>query len=123
MTGQPDHGSPIWLPPLARLRAAGSNAGGGGDNEGHNGKQKVSKWGGTRVLVPAVAYPGKNRSLQLNNPRKPFSQSVATSGMKDTSIYTVVLFPPKAVTKSYPGHWRRVWTKKSFSHLFSSWWF
>lgn len=33
---------------------------------------------------------GKNRSPKLNHPRKPFPQSVASSGMKDTSTHGVL---------------------------------
>lgn len=70
-----------------------------------------------------MAYRGKNRPLQLSNLRKPFTSSVASSGMKDTPTYRMFLVPPKAVIKSYPSHRRRLWTKSLFSHLFGSWWF
>lgn len=58
-----------------------------------------------------MAYRGKNRPLQLSNLRKPFTSSVASSGMKDTPTYRMFLVPPKAVIKSYPSHRRRLWTK------------
>lgn len=85
------------------------------------GNKRVSKAGrykhpGARKSLPRLE--GKNQPVQRSNLRKPSPHSVASSGMKDTPTYRVFSVPPRAVIKSYPSHWGRLWTTRlSASYL------
>lgn len=99
MTARPDHGSSI-CPSMARPCAAGSKAEWEGAVRGMPvGNKRVSGCSGNTCprLIQA-----KNRSPQLNHPRKPFPQSVASSGMKDTSTQCSCFLPKLLSNRDLP---------------------